>query len=106
MSSEDFLRALADTCRDTVRDAVNGISVCTSYDQATLIGFMQLHQLLGLRRLMLPLAAQYAVSTMAESVFDCYLNQLEDIKNGSRSLLQSTNISPQPAAGSAAAAAL
>jgi hypothetical protein len=92
MSQDLLLRTIADTCRDLVRDAVSGISVCTSYDEASLIGFMQLHQLLGLRRLMLPMAAQFNVSTMAESVFDCYLNQLEDVKNGSRSLLQTTNL--------------
>lgn len=87
-----LLRAIADTCRDLVRDAVNGISACTSYDEASLIGFMQLHQLLGLRRLMLPLAAQCDGTAMAESVFNQYLSQLEDIKNGSRSLLQVTHV--------------
>ena len=88
MNGEAFLRALSDTCRELIHDAVNGISVCPKFEDATLIGFMQLHQLLGLRRLMLPLAAQFSVTAMAESVFDQYLNQLEDIKNGSRSLLQ------------------
>lgn len=93
MDSEALLQTIKITCRDLVRDAVNGISACTNYEEATLIGFMQLHQLLGLRRLMLPLAEQYGALAMAESVFNCYLSQLEDVKNGSRSLLQATNVS-------------
>ncbi len=90
-----LLRTIADTCRDMVRDAVNGISVCTNYDEASLIGFMHLHQLMGLRRLMLPLADSCDSRSMAVSVFDSYLSQLEDVKNGSRCLLQTTIIPSQ-----------
>lgn len=88
MTGDDFLRALSATCRDIVRDTVNGISVCTRYEDATLVGFMKTHQIIGLRLLMLPLAAQYGVTSFAEAVFDRYMTQLEDVKNGSRSLLQ------------------
>lgn len=88
MNSETLLRAVADTCRDLVRDAVSGISTCSRYEDAILIAFMQTNQLLGVRRLMLPLADQCGVKIPAESIFDNYMSQLEDVKNGSRSLLQ------------------
>ncbi len=82
MDKDLLLRAIADTCRDLVRDAVNGISVCRDFDAASLIGFMQMHQLLGVRRLMLPLAAEFGIAVMAEAVFNQYLSQLEDIVPG------------------------
>ncbi len=88
MNSDVLLRAVSGACRDLVRDAVSGISACSRYEDAMLIAFMQTHQLLGVRRLMLPLAAELGVTVPAESVFDRYLSQLEDVKSGSRSLLQ------------------
>lgn len=91
MGGDRLLKTMADVCRDIVRDAVSGISVCLTYEDATLIGFMQTHQMLGLRRLMVPLAAEYNQTVMAESIFDSYLTQLENVKNGSRSLLQVTH---------------
>lgn len=85
--AEIFLKNLAETCRVVVVDAVNGISVCPNYEDASVVGFMQLHRLCGVRLLMLPIADLFGVSCEAESVFDSYFTQLEDIKSGSRSLL-------------------
>lgn len=91
MTSDLLLQMVADTCREVIRDAVSGLSVCRNYEDATLILWMQTHQLMGLRRLMLPLAARCDSVEAAESVFDRYLCQLEDIKSGSRSLLGAHN---------------
>jgi hypothetical protein len=87
MTSDLFLHTLAATCRSVVADTVNGVSVCSTYEDASLVGFMHLHRLCGIRLLMLPMAESLRVSRAAESVFDRYLSQLEDIKSGSRSLL-------------------
>ena len=91
MTSDMLLQVVADTCREVIRDAVSGLSVCRNYEDATLILWMQTHQLLGLRRLMLPLATRCDSVVLAESVFDRYLSQLEDIKSGSRSLMGVNN---------------
>jgi len=106
VTPDDFLRTLSETCRDIVRDAVSGISVCRRYEDATLVGFMKTHQIIGMRLLMLPLAAQYDVELFAEAVFDRYMIQLEDIKNGSRSLLQVTYDHDQKTDRSAATSGL
>lgn len=91
MTSDVFLYNLAESCRAVINDAVSGISVCTTYEDATLIGFMQLHRLCGVRLLMLSLSVPLGVDREAEKIFDLYFTQLEDIKAGSRSLLTGAN---------------
>ena len=88
MNQYELLRAVADTCRDLVTDAESAIMTCTGYEDATLIGSMQTHQLIGLRRLMLPLAESLGAVSVAESIFDRYLCQLEAVKAESRHLLR------------------
>jgi len=87
MTPQLFLASVAEACRIVVADAVSGISVCRAYEDATIVGFMQLHRLCGVRLLMLQMADDLGVLQEAESVFDRYFSQLEDIKSGSRSLL-------------------
>lgn len=91
MMPDRFLHTLSGTCRSVVGDAVNGVSVCSTYEDASIVGFMHLHRLCGVRLLMLPIAETLGVSREAESVFDSYFTQLEDIKSGSRSLLAVNN---------------
>jgi len=91
MKPDRFLHSLAGACRGVVADTVNAVSVCVSFEDASVVGFMHLHRLCGIRLLMLPLAETLGVSREAESVFDSFFRQLEDIKAGSRSLLAVDN---------------
>lgn len=104
MNPDLFLHSLADSCRGVVTDTVNAVSVCVSFEDASLVGFMHLHRLCGIRLLMLPLAEALCVSREAESVFDNYFRQLEDIKSGSISLLAVTDGHPKTTRSAAASA--
>lgn len=99
MSRDELLRTVADTCRDVVRDAESGISTCRRYEDAVLIGWMHTHQLIGLRRLMLPLADTCGATSMSESIFDSFFSDLELVKIETLELLKVSHgpVDPKPA---------
>jgi hypothetical protein len=103
MTRESYLLGLAEACRSVINDTVSGISVCTTYEDATLIGFMQLHRLCGVRLLMLQLAESIGCERESEQIFDIYFRQLEDIKSGSRSLMGVNYGQPQTGPATTAA---
>lgn len=80
MTSYEFLNDLSFTLQEIISDAEKGVEVCTLHSDYSLIKFMHMQQMVGVRRLMLPVAIGFNMPGPVNEMFDHYFRKLDDVK--------------------------